>query len=139
MGNHSLVFTGKSCFQGFLGGAGFQSSTSTLLPAWEVDLQGPAARSASEPSARRGASLGEVLQAVGIGVLAGCCRKIAGDPWWFNHLPGKSISPNRTPMALGLRETGSLSLRTSKTESCCRTNSSKCVSCYLLLFFFCVC
>ena len=37
-----------------------------------------------------------------IGVLFGCFgRKMDGDSWftwWFNHLPGPSISPKRTPM-----------------------------------------
>ena len=38
------------------------------------------------------------------GVLFGCFgRKIDGDSWftwWFNHLPGPSISPKRTPKVL---------------------------------------
>ena len=34
-----------------------------------------------------------------IAVLFGCfARKIAWFTWWFNHLPGPSISPKRTPM-----------------------------------------
>ena len=39
-----------------------------------------------------------------IGVLFGCFgRNIDGDSWfawWFNHLPGPSISPKRTPMEM---------------------------------------
>ena len=37
-----------------------------------------------------------------VGVLFGCsARQIDGDSWfawWFNHLPGPSISPKRTPI-----------------------------------------
>ena len=56
-----------------------------------------------------GAALGALLLCNGwllhlsIDVLFGCfARKIDGPglPWWFNHLPGPSISPTRTPLPL---------------------------------------
>ena len=47
------------------------------------------------------------MRHTGIGVLFGCFgREIDGDSWftwWFNHLPGPSISAKRTPMHMGVR------------------------------------
>ena len=42
--------------------------------------------------------------ATSTGILFGCfTQRIDGDSWftrWFTHLPGPSISPKRTPMAM---------------------------------------
>ena len=50
------------------------------------------------------------LKSVVIGVLFGCLGgKMEGDSWftlWFNHLPGASICPKRTPMGVVRRLDG---------------------------------